>query len=60
MEMLVQIDERLLADAKTLSGIDELPRLFDEALRRLVAQEAGRKLAALGGADANAWAPERR
>ena len=49
MRTTVTIDDQLLSDAKELTGIDETSRLVREALKLLVAREAGRRLAAMGG-----------
>jgi Arc/MetJ family transcription regulator len=45
----ITIDDELLQDAKEYSGIGETSELVRKALRDLVAREAGRRLAALGG-----------
>lgn len=60
MRTTIAIDDELLAKAKKLSGIDENPALVREALKALVAREAARRLAALGGSDPDAKAAPRR
>ena len=61
MRTTVTIDDDLLKDAKELSGIGETSRLVKEALRLLVAREAGRRLAAMGGSQPGLeYVPRRR
>lgn len=61
MRTTVTIDDDLLNDAKELSGIGETSRLVREALRLLVAREAGRRLAAMGGSQPDLqYVPRRR
>ena len=42
-------DAQLLDRARALSGIDDHVQLIDEALKALIAREAARQLAAMGG-----------
>jgi Arc/MetJ family transcription regulator len=49
MRTTVTLDDKLLADAIEYTGISEKSVLINEALKTLVAVEAGRRLAALGG-----------
>lgn len=49
MRTTVNLDDALLADAMEYTGITEKTALINEALKTLVAVEAGRRLAALGG-----------
>jgi len=60
MRTTVTIDDKLLADAEAATGITERSALIREALKRLVQQEAARRLKALGGSDPNFVAPPRR
>jgi Arc/MetJ family transcription regulator len=61
MRTTVTIDETLLSNAKELTGINETSRLVKEALKLLVAREAGRRLAAMGGSEPDlAYVPRRR
>ena len=60
MRTTVTIDDELLKDAEEYTGIKERSALVREALRALVAREAGRRLARLGGSDPNATAGRRR
>ena len=56
----MNLDDRLVFEARELSGIEERTALVHEGLRALIAREAGRRLAALGGTDASAAAPTHR
>jgi Arc/MetJ family transcription regulator len=61
MRTTVTIDDELLSDAKEMTGITETSRLVREALKLLVAREAGRRLAAMGGSQPNLeYVPRRR
>jgi Arc/MetJ family transcription regulator len=56
----VALDQKLLAEAQEYTGIREKSGVINEALKRLVALEAQRRLALLGGSDPDAWAAPRR
>ena len=61
MRTTVTIDDDLLSDAKELTGITETSRLLREALKLLLAREAGRRLAAMGGSQPDLeYVPRRR
>ncbi len=61
MRTTVTIDDELLSHAKELTGIAETSRLVRDALKLLVAREAGRRLAAMGGSQPDlAYVPRRR
>lgn len=60
MRTTVTLDDDLLAKAEAFTGIKERSALIREALKRLVQQEAARRLIALGGSDPDATAPPRR
>jgi len=60
MRTTLNLDDELLADARELTGIEERGALVRHALRTLVALEAGRRLAAMGGSDPDAKAAPRR
>ena len=45
----LNIDDELLRRARECTGIQEKTALIHTALRELIAKEAGRRLAALGG-----------
>ena len=60
MRTTLNLDEALLAEARRLSGIDERTALIHEGLRALIAREAGRRLALLGGTSPTLKAIPRR
>jgi Arc/MetJ family transcription regulator len=61
MRTTLNIDEELFERAQRLTGITEKTALLHEGLRALIAREAGKRLAALGGTDSKArTAPRRR
>ena len=49
MRTTINLDDELLEKAKAYSGINEIPALIREALKRLIEREAARRLARLGG-----------
>jgi Arc/MetJ family transcription regulator len=60
MRTTVALDDELVERARALTGIDEKANLLREALKALIAREAARRLARLGGSDPEAKAPPRR
>jgi Arc/MetJ family transcription regulator len=60
MRTTVTIDDELWQRAKESTGIKENSELIRKALRDLVAREAGRRLAALGGTMPDFMAAPRR
>jgi Arc/MetJ family transcription regulator len=60
MRTTLNIDEDLVERARALSGIEEKTALVHEGLRALIAREAGRRLAALGGSQPDLEMPRRR
>ena len=61
MRTTVNLDDTLLAEAKTFSGSSETSALLREALKALIEREAALRLARLGGSDPNVkLAPWRR
>ncbi|HEY0854935.1 MAG TPA: type II toxin-antitoxin system VapB family antitoxin [Devosia sp.] len=60
MRTTVTIDDELLQDALELTGITEKSTLIREALKSIVAREAGRRLARMGGTMPDLVAPPRR
>ena len=61
MRTTLNLDDELVAKAAELTGIEEKPALIREALKALIAREAARRLALLGGSDpAATTAPRRR
>ena len=59
MRFEVEIDDRLLADARDLSGIEEPSALVVAALVALIQHNAAQRLILLGGSDPDAEAPPR-
>jgi len=60
MRTTLTLDDDLIADAEEYTGIKEKSALVREALKALVAREAGRRLASLGGSDPQATTGSRR
>lgn len=60
MRTTLTIDDELLAHAMELTGIEERTALIRHALKALIAREAARRLARMGGSDPNAMAAPRR
>ncbi len=60
MRTTVTIDDQLLADARELTGMQDVASIVREGIKSLIHREAGRRLAALGGSDPDAWVPPRR
>ena len=60
MRTTLNLDEKLLEDAHLMTGIKERTALIHEALRVLIAREAGRRLARLGGTDPEASSTPRK
>lgn len=51
MRTTLNLDSELFERAQQLTGIREKTALLHEGLRALIAREAGKRLAALGGAE---------
>ena len=49
MRTTITIDDSLLARAKESTGITDKSRLINEALRSIIAEEAGKRVIELGG-----------
>ena len=60
MRTTLNIDEKLLAEARELSGIKEKTALVRAGLEALIQREAARYLAAMGGTMPNIAVPPRR
>lgn len=60
MRTTITLDDELVATAMEYTGIQEKSELLRRALKELVAREAARRLALLGGSDPNATAAPRR
>ena len=60
MRTTVVLDDELLAAAQEYTGLTEKSAILREALKALVAREAARRLARLGGSDPDIKVPPRR
>lgn len=60
MRTTISLDDELVATAQEYTGLKEKSALINEALKSLIAREAGRRLANLGGSDPYAFAGPRR
>ena len=60
MRTTLILDDRLVEDARRLTGIEEKTALVRAGLEALIAREAARRMAALGGTMPDATAPPRR
>ncbi len=60
MRTTLNLDEELVKKAREFTGIQEKTALVHEGLKALVAQEAARRLAALGGSMPDFRAAPRR
>jgi Arc/MetJ family transcription regulator len=60
MRTRITIDAELLAKAQACTGFTEASVVVHEALKALIAREAARRLARLGGNESDLTAPPRR
>jgi Arc/MetJ family transcription regulator len=60
MRTTLNIDEQSLSTAARLTGVHKKTELVRMGLEALIAREAAKKLAALGGSDRKARMPRRR
>lgn len=60
MRTTLNIDDSLYAKAVELSGIKEKSAVMREGLRALIERESARRLARLGGSEADLVVPPRR
>lgn len=60
MRTTVTLDDELLSQARTFTGIQENSALIQQALKTLVQREAARRLARLGGSAPGLQAAPRR
>jgi Arc/MetJ family transcription regulator len=60
VRVTLTLDDKLIERAQSLTGLQKKSALVQEALRQLIALEAGRRLARLGGTEPQAKAPPRR
>ena len=58
--MTLALDDELVAEAQTLTGLKEKSSLVREALKALIERESARRLARLGGSEPGLKAPPRR
>jgi len=60
MRTTVNLDDALLEQAQTLSGVKERSALLREALEALIQRESARRLAQLAGTEPQVRVPRRR
>lgn len=60
MRTTLALDDDLIAQAQAYTGLKEKSALVREALKALIAREAGERLIRLGGSDPGATIPPRR
>jgi len=60
MRTTLNIDDKSLSTATRLTGVHKKTELVRMGLEALIAREAAKKLAALGGSDRKARVPPRR
>ena len=60
MRTTINLDDELLAEAHSLTGIEERTALIREGLRALIERESARRLASLGGTEPKLQRPPRR
>ena len=60
MRTTLNIDDELLSEARRMTGVSEKTALVREGLRALIERESARRLARLGGSDAELQPIRRR
>jgi Arc/MetJ family transcription regulator len=60
MRTTMALDDELVAEAQSLTGLMEKSVLVREALKALIERESARRLARLGGSEPGLKAPSRR
>jgi len=60
MRTTINLDDKLLAEAQRIGGIQERTALIHEGLRALIERESARRLARLGGSDSRLQPVPRR
>ena len=60
MRTTLNLDDKLIDEARILTGIEERTALIHEGLRALIARESARRLARLGGTEPNLKPVKRR
>ena len=59
MRTTINLDERLIEEARRLTGLKDRAALIHEGLRALIARQSAKRLARLGGSDPRAKAARR-
>ncbi|MEQ1865823.1 MAG: type II toxin-antitoxin system VapB family antitoxin [Micropepsaceae bacterium] len=60
MRTTIALDDDLVAEAQSFTGLTEKSSLVREALKALIERESARRLARLGGSERRLKAPPRR
>ncbi len=60
MRTTLALDDELMAQAKEYTGLEEKSAIVREALKALIAREAARRLALMGGTQPDFDVPPRR
>lgn len=60
MRTTIALDDKLVAQARALTGIAQISALLREALKALIERESARQLARLGGSEPELRAVPRR
>jgi Arc/MetJ family transcription regulator len=60
MRTTLALDDELMAKAQSFTGLKEKSALVREALKALIERESARRLARLGGTEADLTPPPRR
>ena len=60
MRTTLALDDELLTEARSFTGLEEKSALVREALKALIERESARRLARLGGSEPQLSAPPRR
>jgi Arc/MetJ family transcription regulator len=60
MRTTIALDDRLMAEAQALTGVQEKSALVREALTALIERESARRLARLGATEPKLTRPRRR
>jgi Arc/MetJ family transcription regulator len=60
MRTTINLDDRLLSDARRVTGMTERTALVHEGLKALIERETARRLARLGGSEPRLRAARRR
>jgi Arc/MetJ family transcription regulator len=60
MRTTIALDDELVAEAQSFTGLTEKSSLVREALKALIERESARRLARLGGSQRKLKAPPRR